>query len=177
MEEIQLPQLLKHLNLPMIAAEIGVAEGLNANDLINAGIEKLYAVDAWEQIPGQKGDGSFDSNWHNNNYNDAVQRLLPHGDKVIFLRGRSREMAQKIEDNTLGLLYLDGDHSYSGVTNDLVAYHSKVVKGGVIAGHDFLQKHYGVKEAVEDFCKEHGYEINVLPENKEEDAGFYFIKL
>jgi hypothetical protein len=81
-----------------------------------------------------------------------------------------------IPDNSLGMLYLDGDHSYSGVMKDLIAYFNKVLRGGLIAGHDFLQEAYGVKKAVEDFCKIYKYEINIIKEDKDEDSGFFFLK-
>jgi len=53
----QLPSLLKDLGLPMVAVEIGVAEGYNSIDLLNNGILKLYMVDNWGTINGQRGDG------------------------------------------------------------------------------------------------------------------------
>lgn len=173
---LQLPSLMKELNLPMVAAEIGTAEGFFANDLINEGIGKLYAVDAWENIPGQKGDGSFSNAWHNKNYDAAMERLAPHGEKVIVLRGRSREMAQRIPDNTLGLVNVDCDHSLAGVSNDIVAYWPKLVSGGIMSFHDYENEMYGVKQAVTQFAKENNLEIHLLPENKPEDAGAYFIK-
>ena len=44
----ELTDLLKFYDLPLTAAEIGIAEGYNSADLLNAGIEKLYMVDAWQ---------------------------------------------------------------------------------------------------------------------------------
>ena len=172
----QLPELLKYFNLPMVAVEIGVAEGNSSVDFLNAGLDKLYSIDNWKTIEGQKGDGGHNQKWHDANFEQAVSRLNSFGDKSVILRGMSNEMAKEIPDNSVGLLYLDGDHSDNGVMNDLNNYYSKVMKGGVIAGHDFLQPHYGVKDAVEEFCRNHDYEVHIIPENKDEDAGFYFIK-
>ena len=34
-------------------------------------------------------------------------------------------------------VFIDGDHSYEAVREDLAAWEAKLVPGGIIAGHDF----------------------------------------
>ena len=51
----------------------------------------------------------------------------------------------------IDVLFVDGDHSYSGVYSDLRNYYDKVKKGGVIIGDDFSW--HSIKSAVVDFCK------------------------
>lgn len=169
---VQLPQLLKELNLPSIGVEIGVAEGFSSKDFLENGLEKLYSVDAWKKLD-QSGDGGNDQEWHDKNYNDAVKRLSPFKERSVILRGLSQDMVDKVKDDSIGLLYLDGDHSYEGVKRDLNLWYRKVVSGGIVAGHDYLMHHYGVKRAVHEFAQT---EIHLIPEHKNEDAGFYFIK-
>lgn len=169
---IQLPQLLRELGLPSIGVEIGVAEGFSSRDFLENGLEKLYSVDAWKKLE-QNGDGGFPQDWHDRNYNDTVKRLAPFKERSIILKGLSSEMVNKVKDNSIGLLYLDGDHSYDGVMSDLKLWFPKVVSGGVIAGHDYLMQHYGVHQAVHEFAPT---QVNLIPEHKNEDAGFYFLK-
>ena len=77
---------------------------------------------------------------------------LYKSDSVTFLQSR--------EDNTYDIIYIDGDHSYSGVKNDLINAFSKIKNGGYIMGHDYemnMKKtrnnyDFGVKEAVDEFC-------------------------
>jgi hypothetical protein len=171
----ELPKLLKQLGLPMIGVEVGVAQGSFSWELITNGMEKLYSVDAWKELP-QTGDGGFPQSWHDDNYEMAKEKLSEFGDKSIILRGISHEMATLIEDNTLGLVYLDGDHSINGVRTDLEAWYSKLVVGGVIATHDYESPAYGTKQAFEEFAKNNGLEIYFLPEDKEDDAGAFIIK-
>lgn len=173
---VQLPHLLKQRGLPLIGLECGTADGGSAVDFMTNGLEQITCVDVWNTIPNQRGDASMDSSWHHKNFEVAKQRLSKWGDNVTLLRGISYEMAWMVPDNSIGMLYLDSDHSYEGVFKELVAYFNKVVKGGIISGHDFLQPAYGVKQAVEDFTKIYGYEWHLIPENKDEDSGFYFIK-
>lgn len=171
----ELVDLLRHLELPLIGCELGVAEGLFSRDLLASGMEKLYCVDTWSRIPGVTGDGGFPQGWHDNNFMLAKQKIKPYGDKAVILRGKSKNMAEKVEDESLSLLYIDADHSYWGVLTDLNAWVPKVRKGGVVALHDYENISYGVKPAVQDFCNGN-YKIHLLPEDKPDDAGAYFIK-
>lgn len=171
---IELPNLLRHFNLPLIAAEVGVAEGFNSFDLLKAGIEKLYMVDAWETLR-QIGDGGSPQGWHDKNYDAALERVKSFGNKVVILRGLSSAMAKQIPNNSLGLVYIDGDHSYTGVTADLNNYLPKLVRNGILAGHDIQNSAYGVKQAVEEFCKNNNLQWHLIPESAEhpEYASFW----
>lgn len=172
----QLVDLLKHLNLPLVAVEVGVAEGYFSKDLLNAGLDKLYSVDAWETL-NQKGDGGFPQDFHDKNYTAAIERLKPFGGKSIILKGLSKDMAKNVPDNSCGLIYLDGDHSYNGVWSDLTCWFYKLVKGGIMATHDYLSPAYGTKQAFQEFVVlTEASSIYAIPENKEEDAGAFFIK-
>lgn len=169
-----LPALMRELNLPMIGVEVGVAEGYFSNDLLEGGIEKLYCVDIWnhEEVTG---DGSMDQEWHNKNYRATMHRIAKHIDKAVILKGFSEAMSTKVPDNSLGLVYIDAGHSYPDVFMDLTIWLPKLVKGGICAGHDYLNQAYGVKRAVEDFTNGK-YEVHLIPEDKDEDAGFWFLK-
>jgi hypothetical protein len=171
---LELVSLLKELKLPLIVAEVGVAEGRFSLDFLKAGVEKLYLIDAWETL-NQKGDGGFGKEWHDDNYNGMLSRIDPFKRKVNILRGLSYEMSEEIKDNELSMVYIDADHSYDGVKRDLNAFYSKVKSGGIIAGHDYTNSDYGVFQAVAEFCKEKNYTPILIPENGN-DSSFYFIK-
>jgi hypothetical protein len=154
-------------------AEIGCAEGYFSADILRwPNCKSLLMVDNWGKIENQTGDGNNPQGWHDKNYSDAMMRVNFAIEKVKILRGISWDMAKRVEDESLDLLYIDCCHTYECVTKDLRAWYPKVKLGGVVAGHDFLNKAYGVRQAVIDF----GKGFTVIPENKDEDAGFYFIK-
>lgn len=171
-----LPLLLKELNMLGDAVEVGCAEGNFSADLLRNGIPKLFMVDVWDHVPKVKGDANSSKYWHEQNFQRAKQQVKPFGDRAVILRGFSVDMANKVPDDSLTLVYLDADHSWEGVMSDLHAWFPKLKKGGIVAGHDYLASEYGVKQAVEDFCSKDGYEIHLIPEDKAEDAGFYFFK-
>jgi hypothetical protein len=174
--------LLKLLPKNPVVAEIGVAEGNFSRDLLEAGVYKLYSIDYWTHIPSVTGDGNFPQQWHDENYEAAKKLLAPYGDRSIILRGLSKMMAERIQPQSLDMVYLDGAHYYDGVVADLYAYINKVKRGGIVAGHDYLSPDYGVKEAVDRFVKMMGdatgseVKVHVIPEATTADAGFYFTK-
>lgn len=168
-------ELHKIIDLSLPAAEVGVAEGLFSRDILSWGVSFLYMVDNWGRIPGAFGDGDSPQEWHDKNYSDAVNRVLPWQEKVKVLKGLSVEMAKLVPDESLGLVYLDACHTYECVTADLEAWLPKLVPGGIMAGHDYLMPEYGVKEAVNDFAKSK-YKVHLIPENQKKDAGFWFKK-
>ncbi len=83
------------------------------------------------------------------------------------IKGDSSECLSKFEDQTFDMLYIDGDHSYQGVKKDLEQAFKKVKIGGWIMGHDYEMNmnkartsyDFGVKRAVDEFCKEKGQSI------------------
>lgn len=169
-------ELHKLMGVDLVGAEIGVASGLNSNDmLMDWPIKTLYLVDVWQTIKGQAGDASSGQEWHDFNFESTKRLMKRHGKKAVFMRGKSVEMAEKIDNDSLDFIYLDSDHSYEGVRDDLIAWFHKVKTGGVIAGHDYLNIAYGVRRAVHEFTS-NTYKVFTIPEHKTEDASFYFIK-
>lgn len=170
----ELGKLLDLFDLPRVVAEIGVAEGWFTKEILKWGVDKLYLVDAWQHLE-QFGDGASPQEWHDGNYQQVLERTKPFSDKVLILKGLSHEMAEHIPDESLGLVYIDADHSYEGCKIDLGIYFNKVVKGGIVAGHDFLNMVYGVNQAVKEFC-EGRFDINVVPDEEPNMASFWFVK-
>src|SRR6266496_4362330 len=60
-------------------------------------------------------------------------------------------------DNSLDFVFIDGNHSYDYVLEDITEWTKKVKPGGIIAGHDYkldaINK-YGVIEAVNKYVKD-----------------------
>lgn len=165
-------KLLKDLNGG--AAEIGVAEGRYSKEILEWPIDipKLFLVDRWECDPNQKGDGGAPQEWHDHNLGLVLEMLKPFERwRYQIMRGDSHQMASFVDDQSLRFVYIDCDHSYEGVMRDTLAWTPKLVKGGICAWHDYENPSYGVKEAVEQFCRERNYAINLVPEDKWEDAG------
>lgn len=72
------------------------------------------------------------------------------------IRKPSVEAAKLYEDQSLDFVFLDADHSYESVTEDLNAWFPKLKPDGIFAGHDYNNPLFGVREAVENFFSEKG---------------------
>lgn len=56
--------------------------------------------------------------------------------KLQALVSSSRDAAALIADGSFDLLFIDADHSYDAVREDVAAWRSKVSPGGILCGHD-----------------------------------------
>lgn len=82
--------------------------------------------------------------------------------------GDSSTLLGQMPDGHFDFIYVDGDHSYEGVTKDLAQALRKIKENGWIVCNDYtlyssLEKtKYGVYRAVNEFCLNHGFEIIYL---------------
>jgi hypothetical protein len=84
-------------------------------------------------------------------YEDTKRRLSVFGDRFVLLRAESRDASGQVPDG-LDFVYLDADHSYLGVLDELTAWFPKVRTGGIIGGHDYGHVQFpGVQQAVDGF--------------------------
>ena len=86
-------------------------------------------------------------------YNDEVKSK--YGDRLIPIQGISYDVAKKITDEFLDLVFIDADHSYDSVKKDILAYTPKLKKYGLLTGHDI--DYPGVNKAVNELIK--NYEV------------------
>lgn len=161
---------LKKQKLLKAFAEVGVAEGRSSLEFMNWGFKKAYLIDVWEHTAALPGDGSSSQAWHDLNYRGTKEKMKKFGKKVVFLKGESKDVVHKVTDDSLTFVYLDGNHSYEGVLNDLKIWLPKLKEGGIMAGHDYNHL-YGVQKAVDEFARS---AVQVLPEQALENQGFWF---
>ena len=79
-----------------------------------------------------------------------LQPLLKSG-RCVFHLGTSQERAVDIP--VADVVYIDADHSYQAVREDIALWYPRITPGGALCGHDYYQeKHWpGVKRAVDEF--------------------------
>jgi hypothetical protein len=166
-------QLKDIIDLHLPAAEVGVAAGVFSYELLTWGIKHLYCVDLWAFHPNLKGMSQEPQHEHDERFRQAKE-LMKSFDNVTFMKGLSADMVKLIPDDSLGFVYLDACHFYKEVTQDLELWLPKLVTGGIMAGHDYLNTGYEVKSAVDDFCNGK-FKVHDIPEERPEQASFYFI--
>jgi hypothetical protein len=68
---------------------------------------------------------------------------------VTFVKNKSIDVVNNYKDESIDFLYIDGDHSYEAVKNDIILYLPKIKKGGIISGDDY-RSYESVKKAVDE---------------------------
>jgi len=81
-----------------------------------------------------------------------VNHIIPvRNPSEKVLRNRS---IHRIFRHPIGLLFIDGDHTYEGVKKDL-EWVDVVYRGGIIALHDYTSKFPGIVKAVNEYQASH----------------------
>jgi hypothetical protein len=158
-----------------VGVELGVFEGDFSHILKNSNkFNKLYLVDIFE---GNMSSG--DKNGENEkiiDLNPAYTRLLnlyKHDPVVQIIKNTSHNFLNSLDSDSLSFVYIDADHSYTAVKQDLELSRIKVKNGGIIAGHDYnAERFYGVFLAVNEFIEKYNLNMQLTTEDK---LASYFI--
>jgi predicted O-methyltransferase YrrM len=132
---------------------LGRSAAYMAVEIINSKKDiDFYCVDKWEK-ESNASQNDPDSKVYYDIYENFLlnTKLVEHHIKPV--KAASIEAALTFKDGTLDFIFLDADHSYSGVRADLAAWYPKLKSTGVIAGHDYTKLWPGVIQAVEEFVK------------------------
>lgn len=123
-----------------IVAEIGVWKGTFAKYILERCdlITRYYMIDPWANLPNWNKPFNVSTEEFNEIYVEAIQKTEFAAAKRIILRGTSREVIDKIPEDSLDFAYIDGDHTLRGITIDLIKIYPKMKEGGFIGGDDFI---------------------------------------
>ena len=146
----------KFKNKKIVCLEIGTFRGENALNMFeNLNIKKLYLIDPWEKYVGYK---EYDKEKLFKYFLETKKRLKKYLKKVIFIKKKTLEAVQNIP-NVFDFNYIDGNHEYEYVKEDIENYWKKLRKGGVLAGHDINLS--GVSKAFCEFVSKYKLKPNI----------------
>lgn len=118
-----------------VGAEIGVERAIYSKQIAKTA-SQLYRIDSWKAGVGfgdhitQDKIDAF--------YEEAKERMRPFGCK--FIRKLSMDAVKDFEDESLDFVYIDAHHRYECVKEDIREWSKKVKKGGIVSGHDYIDK-------------------------------------
>ncbi len=124
-----------------VILEIGSKNGLSTRAICEAANVPVYCIDMWDLT--FLNDPRLEVHLHD----DSKFKEYLKDYKVTAIKGISGEVA-KVWDKPIGLLFIDGDHSYQGCMTDYRGFARHIVPGGIIAIHDHIEKYHGVTKAV-----------------------------
>lgn len=152
-----------------VIVELGVYMGKTALALAwgasQGGGAHVYAVDPWELAP-EASEHPVDPRyrkWPTFNSPGARRwaewnvRALGYSSKVSLVHGFSAEVGKSYSGAPVGLLFVDGDHAYDAVRNDVAAWEPHLTTDSVIVFDDYESSHEGsTVRAIDDMVHE-GY--------------------
>lgn len=155
-----IPIVLNECGLTGEAAEVGVLWGGFSAIVLKEWKGKVYyCVDTWEAQPKEVYPEKTEGIDYSQCYRQ-MQQFAEKDSRIRLLRGMSNHMHKLIKDYTLDWVFIDGNHSYPAVLEDMDLWFNKVKPGGILSGHDYGDfteyPHWcEVKSAVDRWMKEH----------------------
>ena len=170
--------------------EIGVFKGEFSKHILNNWGGTLYMIDVWRPLGNEYEDASNHKE-HIDAYQQTMENIKGFEDRGIMIRSTSEIASNMFQDNSIDFIYIDANHAYDYVKDDIKFWFPKLKKGGILSGHDYLdidwynepihhpsgKDHYiytangfyngvfGVNPAVDEFCNENGYEVKITSDD------------
>jgi predicted O-methyltransferase YrrM len=121
----------------LFGVEVGADVGAHAESLLtHCDIKLLTLVDPW---PNPICEGYCEG------------RLARWKNKFKMCKGVSKDAIRAFEDNSLDFVYLDQEHDYKSVNEDLTLWWPKLTTGGIMALRNYGAKNEGLKRAADEF--------------------------
>ena len=151
--------------------EIGVHSGIFAEHMLK-GWSKMtayHAIDPWsdphsDENKAYKEFKNLNFDQIHGRMNQAIFRTRPWGERVMMWRNLSGNAASHFVDSSMAFIYVDGNHDYLPVVEDLRNYWPKLSPGGILAGHDYGWEEKGIRvieRATTEFALEYGLEKHI----------------
>ncbi len=151
------PGLIKRYNLK-IGVEIGVSTGGHSESILRTtDVEKLYSIDPWIENPVLHlgGRSNYDVLFYR-----VRSRLAKYGERSVVIRNFSYNVVNQFDDASLDYIFIDGNHHYEAVKQDLEMWYPKLRAGGVMGGDDYATSWPGVPKAVNEFFEKCSISVN-----------------
>lgn len=142
-----LPNLFRELGYK-VGAEIGVNKGHFSKWIcykMRRNKPKLFLIDPYKSY--KEYSEYLDQNEMDSIYEEAKTRLAKFN--VEFVKKMSMEAVKDFNDNSLDFVFIDGNHDFQYVVNDIAEWSRKVKPGGIVSGHDYSRYMFQVREAVD----------------------------
>lgn len=119
-------------------AEIGVDRGYFSEVICLANPNlHLFSIDSWStsSFEDALNTSSFMQKQYDIHYKSTLNRLAKFNCQVV--RKASLTAIEDFADNSLDFVYIDANHSFVNVADDIYRWEKKVKPGGIVAGHDY----------------------------------------
>lgn len=127
--------------LNLVGAEVGCDVGAHAESILtNCSISKLHLIDLWA-----------------NEICEGIcqGRLYRWYHRIQMHKGKSNQVVKNFGVNSLDFIYLDAEHDYNSVKEDLSLWWSKIrYGGGILALRNYHKSNEGLFRAANEFLQD-----------------------
>ena len=152
-----LPEFFKGLGFTT-GVEVGVFLGRYTKVLARSGL-RIYGVDPWSVFVDYPYYGKEDNQEREDRrYEEAKARLAPYPNCTI-IRKTSMDAVEEFENDSIDFVYIDGNHSFKYVAEDICEWIKRVKPGGFVCGHDYIYanpENFHVHYVVDAYVAAHG---------------------
>jgi len=177
-----------------LGLEIGVWQGWYTMHMIKRTNMHVIGVDPWIGTESYEDLDQSDSNfnpfeqgpdgfkWQEARYHSTISFLSQNAplNRWSIFRSYSNDLSNFIGNDSLDFVYIDGEHTYDAVSNDIDVWWPKLKENGILSGHDYNDVNPGTIKAVDEFSTKIGVKpliTGTSPEKGDADApSWLFIK-
>jgi len=147
---------------------VGVFDGWTSEVLLRTFPDlRLWLVDAWKPYNDDSHMGKQDRDYFQRAFEETMFWTKFAEDRRFTLRESSPSAAVRFHEGSLDFVFIDADHRYEAVRDDIRAWWPKLRSGGALCGHDYAIHRdgdgiWGVQRAVDEFAKSQSLETTVL---------------
>lgn len=160
-----------HLHHLSIGAEVGTGRGDTAEALLRD-CPRLHMVEV-AFYPSDKGKGLQNNQTGGGAKRQFLKRIFPYMDRITLIWDPSAQAVQRVPDNLLDFVFIDGDHEYDSVLQDIRLWHGKLRPGGLLCGHDYNTRDARFKGVVSAVHTYFGDRFDLYPSD---DVWYYWKK-
>lgn len=153
-----------------VGAELGVFKGEFSEEILRYNKpSELYLIDGWWTLYGETypdwGVYTEYGRLRTRTAYEHVKRMVKNypSTKTDVMVGDDRDILKSFNDHFFDWVYIDTSHKYDHTMDELNILSQKVKPDGIICGHDWVEDpnnvHHGVYLAINEFCKNHRYEL------------------
>ena len=132
----------------------------DANDSFSDDVAKLF-----DDTPQKAMDRLYES---------VSVKLSHYAPRVTLSRSTSQAVCARLENSSLDLIFIDGDHRFEVVSKEIKDLWEKLKAGGILAGDDYNWP--DVKRAVDEFSTSYGVILSFLSREAQGYATWFMVK-
>ena len=118
--------------------EVGTFKGEFSKQILENWSGTLYMVDVWRSLGDEYIDSSNHGNFDIEIFGESIKNIKGHEDRGVMVRASSEIASNMFLDNSLDFVYIDANHAYDFVKEDIQLWYPKVKSGGWVMGHDYI---------------------------------------